>query len=1116
MICGTTKAAILVVGMHRSGTSALARVLSLLGCDLPKTLLDANPSNKAGHWESLPIMTLNEEILTSTGSAWNDWGEFNPQWFVSSTADRFRERIQDRLHEEFTDSRLFVLKDPRICRLLPLWIEAVRKFGAEPLVVSPLRNPLDVAASLEVRDGIDPSVGLLIWLRHVLDTEAASRGLKRAYLRYEHLLLEPDVIAERLGDALGIRWPRSSAETRMEVKKFLSPELRHHGNEDTLVLSDPKVSHWIRSTFEILDGWANGRTRKTDTSVLTRTKAAFDKATPAFARAVASGCDASRELGLAREELAERDQRLRELTHTVREHDERLEELARAVATRDERIRQILASHSWRLMSPFRTFKTFLIRIRRHTTHWRRPPAHSTGLTRLRDVVIRSILARRLAECTFAVLHRYPILIPAARLGARLLPRWVTVQLRRYHQKWLMVGPASPSRQKLLPDLPSMHSGKTKPKDLERLRPFAMAGQLTKGWYGGRELKPDETFLAQAQAPPHILKLGNKAYQEGSNEIRSRFLPNSCSEDSIPPYLRFGPVDELRAFLAACRAPETIAEMSDCGGFSIVTPFHRHLELFREASTSVDRVAQKEQTIQTNFEWIIVNDDPKVSNEELARQIPQTLTAFIRIMRPGRPGGIVNTLNTGIRNSRNRWILFLDCDDEIEPHAIACLKHYIRQFPRNRYISSSMIDIDDAGNVLRFRGNEQPPERLADVGMFAGHLKAVRRDLFEDIGYLDPRFELSQDYEFALRTAMIEPILKIPEPLYRYRWHGKTQSVSRAERQRQIGSRVRREYMHRVLTARKKIEATTAAVNARHHAPSNTMPRGAVIVRTQNKRPELLLEAVESIRAQAPHLTPIIVVHGGADDMKSVESQLSCNDETAFLYARKEDNRDRERGYPANVALDYVCSRAHQFDYVSFLDDDDILYPYFAVRMGEALRLSGADLVYAMANKRWLHRLPEPGPAPLPASCLVAENFIPINSFSVTTPFLLRTQCRFDEHIYYLEDWDFILSLWDSGAQFFFLDEVVSEFRITNDGNISKKKNPALYSGNLAEVRRKIQDTLRHSEEGLARFQRDLAIFNWPDMDPLSGSRSLEVINLAHKIWIETKHNAGDYDESQK
>lgn len=79
--------------MHRSGTSALAHVLNLLGCDLLKTLLDGNDSNETGHWESVPIMDLNNEILNSAGSGWHDWLPFNQGWYASPKAEEVQERL---------------------------------------------------------------------------------------------------------------------------------------------------------------------------------------------------------------------------------------------------------------------------------------------------------------------------------------------------------------------------------------------------------------------------------------------------------------------------------------------------------------------------------------------------------------------------------------------------------------------------------------------------------------------------------------------------------------------------------------------------------------------------------------------------------------------------------------------------------------------------------------------------------------------------------------------------------------------------------------------------------------------------------------------------------------
>ena len=326
------KSVILVTGMHRSGTSAVTRVLSLLGCALPRAVTESARDNEKGFWENPAIRDLNDRILVSAGSAWDDWEPFDSRWYASPIAGGFRDDARAILEDEFGDGRLFVVKDPRICRLLPFWTDAVRSFGAEPFIVSPVRNPLDVAASLEERDGIHPSIGLLMWLRHVLDTEAASRDLRRVYLRYEHLLFKTHAVVDRLGDALGVVWPTRSTRTNMEIEEFLSPTLRHHQNDDTGVVGNPRLSHWLRSSFEILDRWACGSVvRKKDFSALDRVRAAFDDAAPAFGSALAVGVKAARDLTAANDTLTERDGRIEILTAeldttrgTLAERDERI------------------------------------------------------------------------------------------------------------------------------------------------------------------------------------------------------------------------------------------------------------------------------------------------------------------------------------------------------------------------------------------------------------------------------------------------------------------------------------------------------------------------------------------------------------------------------------------------------------------------------------------------------------------------------------------------------------------------------------------------------------------------------------------------------------------------
>ena len=87
---------LLVLGMHRSGTSALTRVFSLLGADLPKNL-DYDPSDKTTHWESSDFIGIHDDILLTAGSRWDDWREFNPDWIRSSVAESYKKKLLDVL-----------------------------------------------------------------------------------------------------------------------------------------------------------------------------------------------------------------------------------------------------------------------------------------------------------------------------------------------------------------------------------------------------------------------------------------------------------------------------------------------------------------------------------------------------------------------------------------------------------------------------------------------------------------------------------------------------------------------------------------------------------------------------------------------------------------------------------------------------------------------------------------------------------------------------------------------------------------------------------------------------------------------------------------------------------
>lgn len=279
---------LLVLGMHRSGTSALTRVLSFMGCALPKTLIGANSSNPTGHWESDAIRAFNDELLALAGHDWKQWRSLDPSFFKSLPVKAMQRKAASVVDAEFGDSVLFVLKDPRISVLLPFWMNALSRMGVTPAIICTLRNPVEVARSLARRDGIEESVARLIWLRHVLESEAATRGMRREFTSYDRLMVDWQGVVAGISRTLGIDWPRTMATGQELVSQFLEVEMRHECAGRAEVLRDAGLPLWVREAYRILDGWAAAGEEPADYATLDAIRGEFDAASPLLAPLVAA------------------------------------------------------------------------------------------------------------------------------------------------------------------------------------------------------------------------------------------------------------------------------------------------------------------------------------------------------------------------------------------------------------------------------------------------------------------------------------------------------------------------------------------------------------------------------------------------------------------------------------------------------------------------------------------------------------------------------------------------------------------------------------------------------------------------------------------------------------
>jgi hypothetical protein len=238
---------LLVLGMHRSGTSALTRVLNLRGAALPGELLPANQANVAGYWEPARVVAWHDELLAASGSAWDDPTEFPAAAFETSAAETFADRVADLLRGELAAAPLVVMKDPRACRLVPLWRRAIARAGRDPLMILVVRHPLEVAASLRRRDDLPIAHGLLLWLEHVLAAEAFTRGDRRTIVTYDRLLDDWRGTVARIEHDVDLV-PSAGIDVDAEIDTFLSADLRHERVERAAI-DDEAMSDWVRRVY---------------------------------------------------------------------------------------------------------------------------------------------------------------------------------------------------------------------------------------------------------------------------------------------------------------------------------------------------------------------------------------------------------------------------------------------------------------------------------------------------------------------------------------------------------------------------------------------------------------------------------------------------------------------------------------------------------------------------------------------------------------------------------------------------------------------------------------------------------------------------------------------------
>ena len=217
----------LVLGMHRSGTSLLARIINIIGLYLnEEQLLSPYSDNPQGFWEDERLVRLNDCLLQKTGG-WLYPREHRSYDFTNS--NNCEEKAIELIEEYNHSSQFWIWKDPRLCLTLPFWKDKLPPC----LVLFIYRNPLEVYQSLNKRNGIGVSALFALWEQYCRQALTNSVNYPRMILSYNSLISDAAEAVEKITDFFIVNGISLGAIQMDRIKKVINPSLKHHTYKDT-------------------------------------------------------------------------------------------------------------------------------------------------------------------------------------------------------------------------------------------------------------------------------------------------------------------------------------------------------------------------------------------------------------------------------------------------------------------------------------------------------------------------------------------------------------------------------------------------------------------------------------------------------------------------------------------------------------------------------------------------------------------------------------------------------------------------------------------------------------------------------------------------------------------
>lgn len=244
ILCYGRPMSILILGMHRSGTSVTTQLIGRMGAYIAPAglLLPPDMDNPRGFFERKDALAINRSIMRLQNCNWYHAAGFSSKTEIPFALHTHIQRCADDLQQYPP----YVMKDPRLCLTLPYWLA---HFSPEPTIVIASRHPAAIAHSLHTRNGMDIEDALALWVLYMQQALENSRGMNIVRTSYEDLIEKPEATTKALYQSLSQYCPKLQMPTKEEIAAIISPALSHAkiGTDIKLTNSQEKLYEQLRA-----------------------------------------------------------------------------------------------------------------------------------------------------------------------------------------------------------------------------------------------------------------------------------------------------------------------------------------------------------------------------------------------------------------------------------------------------------------------------------------------------------------------------------------------------------------------------------------------------------------------------------------------------------------------------------------------------------------------------------------------------------------------------------------------------------------------------------------------------------------------------------------------------